>query len=228
MKLLCFHCAGGSSSMFKRWKMNGVEIVSIDLPGRGKKGNLPLVDSFNEATESLIAQVEETIQDGEPWGVFGHSMGALFAYEITRRLKDHDPLFRVLSGVNPLQEYNGAVQVTTGDNHTLMEKMGALGGIPDHLQKHPMFIKWFAPILRADLSLVGTFTLNKESLPLPTYVINGTEDRIIDIEKIHLWKECMDYTVTIKAIKGDHFQILKHPEVIHSLLLKYVQVGAIY
>ncbi|WP_347553109.1 alpha/beta fold hydrolase (plasmid) [Pseudalkalibacillus hwajinpoensis] len=227
MKLLCFHCAGGSSSMFKRWKLEGVEVISFDLPGRGKMGNLPLVENFNEATESLIAQVEETIQDGKPWGVFGHSMGALLAYDITRRLKHHDPLFRILSGVNPLQEYNGAVQVTREDDQTLMQKMGALGGIPDHLQKHPMFIKWFAPIVRADLSIVGTFVLKKESLPFPTYVINGTDDRIIDLTKIHLWNKCMDYPVIIKAINGDHFQILKHPEIIQSLLLKYVQVGAI-
>jgi|HigsolmetaAR204D_1030405.scaffolds.fasta_scaffold01841_3 surfactin synthase thioesterase subunit len=227
MRLLCFHCAGGSSSMFKRWRLEGIQVIPFDLPGRGKQVDRPMIEDFHEATDYLVAQVETTIQDGKPWGVFGHSMGALFAYEVTRRLQNRNPIFRILSGINPLQEYKGVVRVTKEDDSTLMQKMAALGGIPDHLQRHPMFIKWFAPIIRADLSLVETFVFQKEFSPIPTYVINGDDDRIIDKTKIHLWNECMNQAVSIEMIKGDHFEILKHPEIISNLVSKYIQVGVI-
>lgn len=225
MRLLCFHCAGGSSSMFKRWEIEGVDVIPLDLPGRGKQVNLLLVDDFTTAAKSLVYQVEKIINDGKPWGVIGHSMGALFAYEVTRYLTDRNPLFRILSGVNPLQEYKGTVRLAREDDHTLIQKMGALGGIPDHLQNTPMFVKWFAPIIRADLSLVETFDFQKDLSPIPTYVINGDDDRIINKTKIDLWGQCMNNVVNITAIKGGHFEILNHPEKIRTIISKYVQEG---
>lgn len=68
MRLLCFHCAGGSSSMFKRWRLEGIQVIPFDLPGRGKQVDRPMIEDFHEATDYLVAQVEATIQDGKPWG----------------------------------------------------------------------------------------------------------------------------------------------------------------
>lgn len=222
MRLLCFHCAGGSSSMFKSWKIKGVEIIPLDLPGRGNQVGLPLIHHFNDALDCLMQQAKKVIDDDIPWGLVGHSMGALLGYEVSRRLSGFNPLFRILSGVNPLKEYNGVVRMTGEDNRTLIKKLGDLGGIPDELQKNPMFIKWFAPIIRADLSIVETFTFQKDTSHIPTYVINGEDDRIINKMKKHLWNRCMHGPVHIKEIKGGHFEILKDPEVIQVIMQRYL------
>lgn len=218
LNLLCFHCAGGSSSMFKRWEIEGVNVIPLDLPGRGKQINFPLVDDFTTAAKFLVHQVEKIISDGKAWGVIGHSMGAFFAYEVTRCLSNRNPLFRILSGVNPLQEYKGTVRLTGEDDRMLIQKVGALGGIPVKFLKKPMFVKWFAPILRADMSLVETFNFQKDPSFIPTYVINGDDDAIIAKKKIDLWSRCMNNVMNITTIKGGHFEILNHPEKVYTII----------
>src|SRR5262245_31979426 len=88
LRLFCFPYAGGGVSTYRSWPNYlpaDVEVCSIRLPGRddrmGEKpfANLPaLVDALAVGLRPRLAA---------PYAFYGHSMGALIAFELARHLR---------------------------------------------------------------------------------------------------------------------------------------------
>jgi surfactin synthase thioesterase subunit len=218
MQLFCFHCAGGSSNMFSKWEFPGIDVVGIDLPGRGIRVNEPFLNQFDKAVEDLANKVISLRNRSETWGVFGHSMGGLLAYEVSRRLQEYKVQCRILSGINPIDRYGGGVKLLDEDDHTIVGRLADLGGVPNEYKNHPMFVKWFAPILRADLSLVKTFRYTATKSKIPTYIVNGLDDILTRKAGEEDWKEVMPESMEYVTVEGGHFSILQKPEVVDRLV----------
>src|SRR5688572_7962656 len=88
MNLLVLPCAGGSATLYSRWRRrlpSWLRLVPVELPGRGMRMGEPCVEDFGQ----LVAQLCDEHDDyfNEPYALFGHSMGALLAYGIAQRLR---------------------------------------------------------------------------------------------------------------------------------------------
>src|SRR5262245_7869847 len=102
MRLFCLPYAGGRETVFRRWQAampTAVEVCPIELPGHGRRIAEPLCCDL----ESMVMAVASTMADtlDAPFGVFGHSMGALVAFELARHLQSRvgpRPLVLYLSG----------------------------------------------------------------------------------------------------------------------------------
>ncbi|MEU9147285.1 alpha/beta fold hydrolase [Streptomyces sp. NPDC048349] len=81
---LCAH-AGGSSAEFSGWDdpARSVEFVAVQLPGRGARFGEPSIANVKEMAEEIAS----AISDDLPYGFFGHSFGALLAYEVCRVIR---------------------------------------------------------------------------------------------------------------------------------------------
>ncbi|MFH4077473.1 thioesterase domain-containing protein, partial [Acinetobacter baumannii] len=77
IKLFCFHHAGGSSSAYYNWKdylNKDIEIIPIELAGRGKRLKVPVYTSMEEAVLDIYDLMKPNL-DGSPFAIFGHSVG---------------------------------------------------------------------------------------------------------------------------------------------------------
>ncbi|MFF9011036.1 thioesterase II family protein [Streptomyces goshikiensis] len=72
--------AGGSSAEFSGWDHPAcsVDFVAVQLPGRGARFSEPPIANVKEMAEEIAS----AISDDLPYGFFGHSFGALLAYEV--------------------------------------------------------------------------------------------------------------------------------------------------
>ena len=89
IKLFCFPYAGGSSVVYDKWKKhlsNSIELIPIEYPGRGRKFTAPLCKNINEIVEDAFDSVKNHL-DGSSFSFWGHSMGALIAYELSHKFK---------------------------------------------------------------------------------------------------------------------------------------------
>src|ERR1700693_6436107 len=87
LRLFCFPYAGGSARVFRSWQdwfAPEVEIVAVELPGRGFHVRSPLIDNMDTMIERVLKAVDPLLD--LPFAVFGHSMGALIAFELCRAL----------------------------------------------------------------------------------------------------------------------------------------------
>ena len=94
-RMLCLPHAGGSASFFfpmSRDLTPRVEVLAVQYPGRQDRYQEPCltsVDDFADQIGAALADLEWADgADGErPLALFGHSLGASVAFELTRRLE---------------------------------------------------------------------------------------------------------------------------------------------
>ena len=80
IKLFCFPHLGGSASIYYQWKTmihKNIEIIPIELAGRGERNKEPFCKNFKELLLDISIQI--TNNHLEKYAFFGHSMGALIA-----------------------------------------------------------------------------------------------------------------------------------------------------
>ena len=89
MKIFCLPYAGGSSSVFAKWKTymsRDIEIVAPELAGRGTRFNDEKYVSIQSAADDIYSIFLKKINQNEKFAIFGHSMGCFIVYEIYRRI----------------------------------------------------------------------------------------------------------------------------------------------
>ena len=89
MKIFCLPYAGGSSSVFAKWKTymsRDIEIVAPELAGRGTRFNDEKYVSIQSAADDIYSIFLKKINRNEKFAIFGHSMGCFIVYELYRRI----------------------------------------------------------------------------------------------------------------------------------------------
>jgi acyl transferase domain-containing protein/acyl-coenzyme A synthetase/AMP-(fatty) acid ligase/acyl carrier protein len=84
MTLYCLPFAGGSSRLFDGWQNAAVDVVPIELPGRGARIEEPMPQD-DEDDRVLLGEIADAIKadsQGKPFGLVGFSMGGNLAVEL--------------------------------------------------------------------------------------------------------------------------------------------------
>ncbi|RKH39255.1 thioesterase, partial [Corallococcus sp. AB050B] len=86
MRLFCFPHSGGSVGEYVRWAdlLPDLEVWGVQFPGRGARAEEAPFTRLNELVDALVRAVDF----GASFAFFGHSLGALVAFETARRLRD--------------------------------------------------------------------------------------------------------------------------------------------
>jgi medium-chain acyl-[acyl-carrier-protein] hydrolase len=233
MRLFAFPYAGGSARMFREWHgwfAPYVEVVAVELPGRGIHRRSPPVDSMDAIVERLLMAFDPLLD--VPFALFGHSLGALIAFELCRALMKsgrRTPLHLFVSGmraphlIHLVLEEN---QVNNLPDLELIEALRAFNGTPAELFEDRGLLELFLPILRADLRLGETY-LHTVSQPLdhPITVFGGLEDRTAPTECLHEWRLHTRGASTVCLLEGGHFFIHQQQHVMAASILKSLGKG---
>lgn len=213
-KLFAFPYAGGSSLHYFKWKnlLNDyIELVPVELAGRGTRPKAPLCNTFSAAVEDLYKQIEHII-DESPYAFFGHSMGSLLAYELAHTLRDRgkkEPNVMFMSGRwAPHIERTELVDLMSSDE-CLKERLLELGGASPDLFENKHLSDLFIPILRADFCLMESYEYknNRQPLSAAMSVMTGMKD--VDVNKHDLieWGNHTNGRLSIHKFRGGHFFI---------------------
>src|ERR1700722_458046 len=88
LRLFCFHYGGGTASIFHDWRDDidpRVQLVAVQLPGRGTRFQEPLLYRATAIVDALVAELTHWLD--RPYVLFGHSLGSLLAYEVACALR---------------------------------------------------------------------------------------------------------------------------------------------
>ena len=64
-----------------------IDVYAVQYPGRQDRHSEPFVESIAELADQVVAELQPVLD--APVALFGHSMGAVLAFEVAHRL-DHD------------------------------------------------------------------------------------------------------------------------------------------
>src|SRR5215471_12951382 len=86
-RLFCFPFAGGSADVYRswqRWFSREIDLCLVHLPGRGKRMREPSFTQIVPLVNAIADRISYKTQ--VPYALFGHSMGAMIGFELTREL----------------------------------------------------------------------------------------------------------------------------------------------
>ncbi|MEU9701207.1 alpha/beta fold hydrolase [Streptomyces sp. NPDC047981] len=208
-RLFCFPHAGGAASSFvalARTLAPAVDVLAVQYPGRqDRRGEEPFTD-IGRLADALADQVRRT--DSTPYAFFGHSMGALLAYETARRLADGPgPVHLFLSGRGaPLTTANPHDQLRTDAD--VLAAVRRLGGTTATVFEDPEILEMVMPTLRADYRALSTYTWTEgPRLDVPFTVMVGDSDPVVRVAEASAWSGFTTAGTDVRVFGGGHFYL---------------------
>lgn len=212
LRLFCFPYAGAGSVAYRPWaaSLPEVEIRPVLLPGRETRlREQPLQDP-----QQLIAILAAEIQPflDRPFAFFGHSLGALIAFALARRLRSLPaplPVHLFLSGRRAPHCPDGRSPLSSlPDTAFIQGVQQRYNGIPQPILQEPELMALFLPMLRADFSLLENFRIEaEEPFDFPISVFGGTQDPGASSDDLAGWRIYTTSTFSQSMFPGDHFFI---------------------
>ncbi|MFE7721995.1 thioesterase II family protein [Nocardia rhizosphaerihabitans] len=211
IRLVCFAHAGGAPSVFRDWPTHlgpHVDVVPVLLPGRGLRLWEPASTDIRElAQEVATALIEQCLLDR--YAFFGHSMGALLAYEVAcvlreRRAAAPERLF--VSGSRAPHLYGSSLGTDLSDDALLawIRELGGLLGSGARSQFDRRL-----PTLRADLRACESYRPQpQQPLDCPLSVFSAKGDLIADEEQADQWREYTAVSMRRRHFPGGHFYLV--------------------
>jgi medium-chain acyl-[acyl-carrier-protein] hydrolase len=178
------------------------------LPGRETRISEPLFTEIDPLLDAIASELRPWLDI--PYAVFGHSMGALLAFEWAHRMQQEGhPLPQVLflSGRRaPDASGDPTLLQSLTDRDFIEELTRRFDGIPPEILHNAEHMKIYLPILRADIAVVESHRY-KETKPLdcPITVFAGIDDRSVTWNQMDAWKRHTNCHCTFQYFPGGHF-----------------------
>lgn len=212
LRLFCFPYAGGKAMSFRGWEKslsNTVEVCPVELPGRGTR----LMEQPFTDLEQLIPSITQALLPylDKPFAFFGHSMGAIVSFEVTRLLrKKHRlaPEHLFVSGRNAPQVSIDVKPIHNLPEPEFIQELRRLNGTPEEVLENVELMQLLTPMLRADFALIEKYVYTPE-LPLicPITAFGGQQDYKINLNSLQAWRHQTTAEFSMQMFPGDHFFI---------------------
>jgi len=207
-RLFCFPYVGGGSWIYRGWSEDGgkeVEIIPVELPGRDRR----LWEEPYSDLPPLVGALADMLPQDKPFAFFGHSMGALIAFELTRELQRRGsklPFCLFVSGSSAPH-----VPRTSPPRHLLPDaelvaELRDLGGTPEEVLQDSGMMELFLPTIRADFAVVETYQYAPSNvLDCPIIALHGDQDRETTRNDALAWRLHASSAFRLHRFQGDHF-----------------------
>lgn len=207
-RMVCFPHAGASAMTYYPWRAalaGRIEVCVVDSPGR--------VGRPDDPPASTVAELLSTVQQRAwplarpPYLLYGHSLGALLAFETARWLsaKGLPPALLVVSGRNGPAVPSARTEMHQLPDAQFLQAIVRLDGSMPALRSEPELARLFLPVLRADLKLAETYEYHDgQLLSCPILSIQGEHDPMVSRPGVATWTAETTGRCTTDWMPGEH------------------------
>lgn len=211
LRLFVFHHSGGSHLMYRDWPSSfpaGWDVRTPDAPGRGPRDGRPALTDMGALVEHFLHELDSGLTGR--FAFFGHSMGGLVAYELTRRLVEAGrtpPVWLGVSARGTLHPDGDPKRRHLLPDAELRRELMAMGGTSSSVLDHEELWDLFAPTIRADLRISETWRTKPLTapLPVPLSVFGGTRDHVAPPHRLDGWSAASEHFLGLRLFNGGHF-----------------------
>lgn len=216
--LICYPYAGGSVSSYMPLMHClpddvGLYVFNLHANDYGVIGQT--IQSVAEICANYLQKLAN-----RSMAVFGHSMGALLAYESIRDIQHVQHLF--ISGHTPPHIQLNDLKRYKLDNNDLISLVADLSGTQSTLLASPDFVEMFLPIIRQDFQLCDEYYFiksNEYQVQCPITVFGGDTDKKMPFEKMLAWQNYTHNKFDNYMFSGGHFFIQSHIKTIVKTMM---------
>lgn len=210
VRLFCFPYAGGGPQVFAGWPArlpDGVELWSESAPGRGARFDEPPLASLPRRISELRHGMTPLLD--RPCLFFGHSNGALVAFELARSLQQAGlsaPGRVIISAKRAPHLPPRRAPLHGLPTPELIERLESMGNTPPEILRDRELMDIFLPTLRADFALAETHDCAlAPPLAAPVTLFHGDADTDIPLSDMRAWKVFLLHEPAVQRFPGGHF-----------------------
>jgi medium-chain acyl-[acyl-carrier-protein] hydrolase len=213
-RLFCFPYAGAGASVFRNWRRRidaRVDVVAVQLPGRGARLDEAPVTDF-DLLSSLLAEAILHEAGSQPFGFFGHSMGALLMFEVARRMAAAGArlpgcVFASGRRAPHLPELAGLrARRRAMSDADFVEELRRLQGTPTEILDNAELLGILMPTIRGDFALLDSWRFaDSAPLDVPLYALTGGDDPHVDMDAAAEWSRWTRTRFELLVYAGGHF-----------------------
>jgi acyl transferase domain-containing protein/surfactin synthase thioesterase subunit/NADPH:quinone reductase-like Zn-dependent oxidoreductase/NAD(P)-dependent dehydrogenase (short-subunit alcohol dehydrogenase family)/acyl carrier protein len=216
-RLFCFPYLGGLASIFSPWAKRlpaDIELRALQLPGRPPRTTETPINQLEPLLDAICAAVAPFTD--RPYAFYGHSLGALTAYEVAcglrrRGLAPPSQLFLAAYPAPDAAKPVGRIHDLPAPE--LAAALSHLGGIPAAVLEDKELLALFLPSLRADLTIVHEYRYAaRRALALPATLFAGDRDHLVSRPQLQAWQARFELPIAVEVVPGGHL-FIKEAEV---------------
>ncbi|MDB4987433.1 MAG: thioesterase [Myxococcaceae bacterium] len=223
-RIVCFPFAGGSASVFREWGAllsPLLEVCAVELPGHGQR----MAEKCGERADTILEEVSAGLRalPSLPTFVYGHSMGALLAFELARRMEWVSGL--IVSGSHapysrPADKYKDMSE------SALVEQLRSFGGTPPAVFDDPMMLDLFLPPFRADLRVASSIDAQADdNVMCPLTVLAAVDDPEVPLRDAEAWSVHATGPFRFVRQDGGHFFLITRRAAVLSEIAQAVELS---
>lgn len=222
VRLFCFPPAGGGAAAFNGWSEllgPGIRVTAVQLPGREDRIREPAYGNLDALLDELVPVLADALD--APYALFGHSAGALIAYEAARRLValGAPPPIHLFASAHgaphaPCRGRYVSSLVKPAPPRTKVSLNGPQNGLLGVAEPEAPVRGLPSLTFRADFQLCETYEyVDGPPLPCRLTVLVGEDDDVPPLD-LALWRDMNTGPFRIRLIDGDHhFAVMQHQQV---------------
>jgi medium-chain acyl-[acyl-carrier-protein] hydrolase len=210
LRLIAFPPAGASASVFRAWPdwlPPDIELWPVQLPGRQDRLREAPFTGVAPLVRSLAAEL--MLPPDERFALFGHSMGALVAFELARELRRRGgprPSRLFVTSCRAPQLPRPQPLLGGLPDDALIYELRRLGGIPEEVVRDRELLDLIIPALRADVTLLERYVYAaEEPLAVPISAFGGWRDRSVNQADLSAWRAHTAAGFELRMLDGGHF-----------------------
>jgi surfactin synthase thioesterase subunit len=220
-RLVCLPHAGGSASFFlpvAAALSPAVDVVAIQYPGRQDRRAERPIDDMAVLADRIHGILRR--QPELPLTLFGHSMGAVIGFEVTRRLEadGHGPLRLFASGRRAPSTYRDEA-IHRRDDDGILAELRKMNGTASALLGDDELMRAALPALRADYKATELYTCQEQvTVSTPISVLTGDNDPKTTRDEANAWAKHTTGAFDLHVYTGGHFFLTDHVDEIIKLM----------
>ena len=211
-RVFCFPPAGHGAA-FRAWSNalpQRYELCAVELPGHGARlretplSSIPrIIDGLSEA---LLPELDR------PFIFFGHSMGAVLAAALARRLAAHGepcPAHLFVSARRPPRVFDPSPPLRELSDQAFVNAINRrYAGMPQEVLNDPELLALLLPALRADVAALERYAPGVEApLDCPITACGGLADTATPRLHLEAWRSETLGSFRLRLFAGGHFYL---------------------
>ncbi|MFG7942579.1 thioesterase II family protein [Streptomyces cacaoi] len=222
-RLVCFPHAGGSASFYHPVSAafaGGADVVALQYPGRQDRRREPCVTDLSELADRITGKLLEL--DERPTVFFGHSMGAVLAFETAWRLEQKGsgaaPHALVASGRRAPSTHRPET-VHRRDDDGIIAELRLLDGSDQKVLGDEEVLRMALPAIRGDYEAIEKYRCDEERrVRCPITAVTGDEDPRTTLDEAEAWGRHTEGAFRLEVLPGGHFFLTGQQAAVISLI----------
>lgn len=214
IRLVCLPFGGSGTAFFHPWAdlaSDRFEVLPLRLPGRERLIDVAPYRDAHLATDGLLADLLAELPRPARVVLFGHSVGAVLAYELAHRLRAEPEItvLRLVVSGSPEPGTQRTLRATGLPDDAFLERVREIAGYSHEAMAVPDLRELLLPTLRADVEMHEDYLPSTlEPLPVPITALRGVDDRLVPVEQADAWRQVTSAGFELVELPGGHMYLV--------------------